>query len=611
MVEQVVGNKALPDEVAAQIVAKTDGVPLFVEELTKTVLESGQLKDEGDRYELSGPVRPLAIPATLHDSLLARLDRLAPVKEVAQIGAAIGREFSFELLAAVAEGSEAELRSALDHLESAELISCCGGPPDTKYAFKHVLVRDAAYDSILRSRRRILHERIAALLQLSPAMAPDLLAQHLAGAGMPAAAARAYAKSAQAYTAKGAGKEAIAQLALALRLLADDPEDDERVRLEADLLVARGDALRLVRGTAAPETGAAYRRARELSQYLEACPALSKALYGECLYHYHRAELREAHALALRLLETSTGDDTISRELGPEMAALTSFSLGRLVNARGYFEQFAMPCVSGDPSEPVVSRRASGSDIYLAWTLLLLGYPTEARRRTEQAIAAAERRREPFAVALSVGTALYVFELLHDRGRLRESAERLRAAAEAAYMPHWSLMADWFLALVMYQERNAEEWTSRMRAGIETSLEQGCMLEIPYYLALLSEALLGSGRAEEASAVINEAFERSRRTAERWVEPELYRRRAEVRLAPPLQDREGAAGDLLRALETARAMEARFWELRAATSLARLWANQGRRGEAHDLLAPVYGWFTEGFDTPDLKDAKALMDELA
>jgi class 3 adenylate cyclase len=612
MVDRVVGEKSVPAEVMMEIMAKTDGVPLFIEELTKAVLESGLLRDAGDYCELAGPLAPLAIPASLHDSLMARLDRLPLARQVAQIGAVIGREFSYELLAAVAERPETELRSTLDHLEAAELIFRRSGPPGDVYSFKHALVRDAAYESILKSRRRLLHGRIAALLQRSPATAPDLLAQHLAGAGMAAAAARTYARAAQANIARGAGKEAITQLAVAIRLLEGEPKDDERGRLEAELLVARGDALRLVQGTAGPETGAAYSRARELSERLEASPALSKAIYGECLYHYDRAELREAHALALRLLETPTrDDDPISRELGLEMAALTSFSLGALASARGYFEQFAAPTKSGDAPEPVVSRRPSGSDIYLAWTLLLLGYPTQARKRTESAIAAAELTREPFAVALSVGNALYVFELLRDRSRLRQSAERLRAAAEAAYMPRWALLADWFIALVMTEEGDAEESISRMRAGIETSLDQGCILEIPFYLALLAEVLLASGRAEEASVVIDEAFERSRRTAEGWVEPELYRRRAELRLTAPLQDTAGAVGDLERAVEMARAMEARLWELRAARDLARLWREQGKRAEAHDLLAPVYGWFTEGFDTADLKDSKALLDELA
>ena len=620
LVERVAGGERLPVELVDTIVVRADGVPLFIEELTKTVLESGLLHDAGDRHELPSPLPPLAVPATLHDSLMARLDRLPSARQVAQIGAVIGREFSYELLAAATEWPEAELRSALDHLEAAELVSSGSGPPGDRYSFKHALVRDAAYESILKSRRRILHGRIAALLERSPATAPDLLAQHLAGAGMAAAAARAYARDAQTNIARGAGKEAIAQLAVAIRLLEDEPKDDERGRLEAELLVARGDALRLVQGTAAPETGAVYRRARELSEQLGArrhrgrvaLPALSKAFYGECLYHYHRAELREAHALALRLLETSTQDgDATSRELGLEMAALTSFSLGALVSARGYFDQFAAPLKSDDPPEPVVSRRPSGSDIYLACTLLLLGYPTQARKRTESALAAAERAREPFALALCTGTALYVFELVSDRARLRRSAERLRAAADAAYMPHWALMADWFLAFLMLDEGDAMRSVSRMQAGIATSLDQGCILEIPFYLALLAEALLASGRAEEASVVIDEAFERSRRTAERWIEPELYRRRAELRLTASPQDTAGGVGDLMRALETARAMEARFWELRAARDLARLWGERGKRQKAYDLLAPIYGWFTEGFDTADLKEAKALLDALS
>jgi class 3 adenylate cyclase/tetratricopeptide (TPR) repeat protein len=620
LVARVTGDKSLPTVMVEQIVARTDGVPLFVEELTKAVLESGLLTDAGDHYEFLGPPPPLAIPATLHDSLLARLDHLAPAKEVAQIGAAIGREFSHALLAAVADRPGPELHAALDQLVQSELIFRRDTPAEVTYAFKHALVRDAAYESMLKSRRRTLHGRIAAVLQRSPATAPDLLAQHLAGAGMAAAAARAYARAAQGNIVRGAGEEAITQLDMAMRLLEDEPQDDERGRLEAELLVTRGDALRVVQGTAAPETVAAYRQARELSEQLGArrhrgplaSPALSKGFYGECLYHYHRAELREAHALALRLLDTSTREgQAISQELGLEMAALTSFSLGALASARGYFEQFAAPPTSIGPPKPVASRRASGSDIYFACTMVLLGYPAQARELGKRAIEAAEQTREPFTLALCVGTSLYLFEMLRDRVRVRQSAERLRAAAKAAYMPHWASMADWFLELVMLNEADVEGSISRLRAGIRTSLDQGCILEIPFYLALLAEALLAFGRPGEARVTIDEALERSRRTGERWIEPELYRRRAQLRLGASSQDLAGAVGDLARALETARAMGARFWELRAGRDLARLWAQQGERQKAYDLLTPVYGGFTEGFDTADLKDAKALLEELA
>jgi AAA ATPase domain/Adenylate and Guanylate cyclase catalytic domain len=615
MVGQVVGDKALPDEVTAQIVGKTDGVPLFLEELTKTVLESGLLQEAGERYELSGPLPTLAIPSTLHDSLLARLDRLAPVKEVAQIGAVIGRDFSRELLVAVSPWPEDKLGGALDQLVASELVFRRGTVPDATYSFKHALVQDVAYQSLLKSKRQQLHARIAAVLEdrfrSTVEAQPELLAQHYAGAGRTLAAAREYAKAAQANTAKGAGKEALALAVAGLGLFDELPDGQERSELETALLLARGDALRLVEGTAAPATGEAYRRARQLSVRLDASAALSRAIYGECLHHYNRAEFDEAYALALQLLEMYERDgSSASRKVALEVAALSSFSLGELTRARRFFEQFLSALQPGGLVRSGGWRWQIGSEVYFAWDLLLLGYPGEARRRTEAAIAAAEHVGEPFGIAYAVGNAPFVFDLLRDGCRLREVVDRLHDVAEAACLPHWTVVADWLRTFLLVHEGGANEAIPKLRAGIETSLAQGYAIEVPYYLTLLSEACLVAGRFDDARKSLDQAIERSERTGERWVEPELYRRRAQLRLADPAGDDAGATSDLRRALKAARAMNARFWELRAACDLARLRAHRGERQEAYDLLAPVYGWFTEGFDTADLQDARALLDAL-
>jgi class 3 adenylate cyclase len=268
MVDRVVGEKALPDEVTAHIVVKTDGVPLFVEELTKAVLESGLLADAGDHYELSGPLPPLAIPATLHDSLLARLDHLAPVKEVAQIGAAIGREFPHALLAAVTDRPEAQLRDALDQLVSSELVFRRGTPPEAIYSFKHALVQDAAYGTLLRSRRQQLHARIAQVLEERfPDIVesqPALLAHHFTEAGLTADAVDCRCRAARLAVAQSAHLEAIAEATMGLEALAGLPDGPERRRQELDLQLALGRGFLIAKGEAAPETGAAYSRAVDL-----------------------------------------------------------------------------------------------------------------------------------------------------------------------------------------------------------------------------------------------------------------------------------------------------------------------------------------------------------
>jgi predicted ATPase len=310
-VDRVVGDKALPAEVAAQIVAKTDGVPLFVEELTKAVLESGLLKDTGERYELAGPLPPLAIPATLHDSLLARLDRLAPVKEVAQIGAAIGREFSYALLAAVANQPETQLHAAIDQLVSSELVFRRGTPPDATYSFKHALVQDTAYGTLLKSRRQHLHARIAQVLEEQfPEMAdnePELLAHHCAQAGLADRAAAYWHEAAQLALARSAAAEAIAQLSRGLDLLQSLPDGPERDRRELDLQVAMGGASLAANGWGAPETGRAYARARELCERLGEIRQLFPVLWGLTVFHINRGEPNAGRGVAEEMLRLAEG----------------------------------------------------------------------------------------------------------------------------------------------------------------------------------------------------------------------------------------------------------------------------------------------------------------
>jgi predicted ATPase len=298
MVDRVAGGKGLPGEVLERIVARTDGVPLFLEELTRAVLESGLLRDEGERYALSGPVPALAVPATLYDSLLARLDRLAPVKEVAQIGAVIGREFSHALLEAVAPLPEGALRDALDRLVEAELIFRRGSPPVATYTFKHALVQDAAYGTLLRSKRQQLHARIAQALEgqlpETAGTEPELLAHHCAEAGLAEKAADYWLKAGQLALSRSAMAEAVAQLSKGLAVLESLPDGPARWRRELKLQVALGQALIAARGFAAPETGRAYARARELCEQLGGTPQLFPALYGNFVFHFQRAELAGA-----------------------------------------------------------------------------------------------------------------------------------------------------------------------------------------------------------------------------------------------------------------------------------------------------------------------------
>jgi predicted ATPase len=355
MVDQVIGDKALPAEISAQIVAKTDGVPLFVEELTKTVLESGLIRDAGDRYELSGPLPPLAIPATLHDSLLARLDRLAPIKEVAQIGAAIGREFSYALFAAVADWPEAEFQAALDQLVASELVFQRGDPPEAIYCFKHALVQDAAYGTLLRSRRQQLHARIAQVIEdqfsEQAETQPELLAHHFTEAGLVERAIGYWHEAGRIAVRRSAMVEAVAQLQRGLGLVAKVPSGSERSGRELDLQVTLGAALLALKGPAAPEMGEAYGRALELCRETSTEDLKAAALFGAWQDRLNRAELTEAWELADELLRTSKrcGDREVE-VAGHRCALCTKLFSAEFASALDHFERLmVLHCLTSAP----------------------------------------------------------------------------------------------------------------------------------------------------------------------------------------------------------------------------------------------------------------------
>jgi predicted ATPase len=616
MVQRVVGAKTLPDEVSGQIVAKTDGVPLFVEELTKTVIESGLLQDAGDRYELADPLPPLAIPATLHDSLLARLDRLAPVKEVAQIGAAIGRDFSHALLAAVANRPEAELRAALDQLVAAELVFRRGVPPAASYAFKHTLVQDAAYGTLLKSRRQQLHARIAKVLEEQfPTTAetrPELLAHHCTEAGLIETAVEGWHKAGQQAIARSAMAEAIAQLTKGLGLLARLPDGTERRRRELDLQLALGGALTAGRGTGVPETGRAFARAAELCEQTGETSLLAPALHGLVVFHFSRAELPPALALAERALAAAEREDEIAaRVVGHFCVGWVNLALGRLGAARGHLERaLELHAIA----QQALSRLTYSWDVrvkclaYLSWALLILGHPDRARARSRDALSEAEQLSHPFTLGFALHRTLTVLQLYGEVPAVAERATAMLALGREQGFPVYVAAGTFYRGWLLVQEGCASEGLPPMREALTLLRVNGDEDFLPYSLGLLAEAHGTIGQTAAALGLVDEALARLERTDERLFEAEVHRLKGELLLASSGADRAEAC--LRRAIEVARAQDARLWELRAATSLARLWAEQGKRAEARDLLAPVYGWFTEGFDTADLKKAKALLDEL-
>jgi class 3 adenylate cyclase/predicted ATPase len=616
LVEQIAGGKALPDEVIAQIADRAEGVPLFVEELTKSVLESGLLREEADRWVLDRPLPPLAIPATLHDSLMARLDRLAPVRLVAQTGAAIGREFSYALLRAVSRLPEDELQGSLARLVASELVFQRGTPPDAVYAFKHALVQDAAHGTLLRNARQQLHAQIAEALETHfPDLMenqPELFAQHYAEAGLVEKSVVYWGKAGHRSAARSALAEAAAQLQKGLDQLALLPDNSARQRQELEFCSALGAALVAVKGEAAAETGHAYARARELWQQLGSPSEFLHIPFGQSSYHSIRGELDLAQRLAEDLLRLGREHhDSAGLILGHLSSGWNLMRAGRFARSRSHLEEVL---TLYDPVSHRSLVHQAGDDphvdsqVFLGIVLFCLGFPDQALARSNAAVAEALRLAHPPTLAVSLSTDGRLLSLVGDNIALDERAEQLVAVATEQGFPLRRAMGTISRGWVKVKNGDVAEGISLLRSGLAAYRATGAEVWVPYHIALLAGACEIAGQSEEASALLDDALHIVERTGERWFAAELNRHKGQ------LLQRQGhreAAEELYRkALSIAEEQEGKLWELRAAASLARLRRDQGRRADARNLLAPIYGWFTEGFDTQDLKEAKALLDEL-
>jgi predicted ATPase len=618
MVERLTNGKTLPAEVLDQIVARTDGVPLFVEELTKTVLESGLLRQSGARYELTGALPPLAIPTTLRDSLMARLDRLAPVKEVAQFGAAIGREFSFELLAAVSPLDDDGLQKALDQLVHAELVFRRGVPPHAVYTFKHALVQDAAYGTLLRGKRHELHGRIAAVLEEqfpdSTETQPELVAHHYTQAGIVQKAVEYWYKAGQRAISRSATAEAIAHLEKGLEVLQRLPAGAERDQLELGLQAALGGMLIAAKGFAAPETGKAYVRARELSEQLGEVRQRFPVLYGLSLFHLYRGETGDAHAVAEDLLRLGERDNRpgdlffAHRALG-----VTALPRGRFDVARIHLER---ALTLYDPTQHRSGALFYSFDPhivcldYLSRSLLPLGYLEQALQRRRETLQEARDLGHPNTLALALFFGCVFFQMLQDRRAVRERAKALLALAAEEGFAFWTAGGTIVQGWATATGSEIEAGIARMREGLAAWRTTGAEYMAPYFLGLIAEAHAQAGQIPEALELLDESIGRSNKTDEAWFRSELHRMKAELLLSTAVSDPAEAEIAFKQAIAVAQMQQARLWELRAAIGLGRLWRDRGRRSEAHALIAPLHAWFREGLDTVDLKAAAALVEEL-
>jgi predicted ATPase len=578
---------------------------------------------------------PLAIPATLQDSLMARLDRLGPAKEVAQLGATLGREFSYELPRAISPLEEPALQSSLTALVQAELLYQRGLPPQATYLFKHALIQEAAYQSLLKSTRQKYHQQIAQVLDERFAeikeTQPELLANHCTEAGLITQAINYWQRAGQRASERSAYVEASAHLTRGLELLKTLPDTPERAQQELTLQIALGVPLNATKGFTAPEVGQVYERARGLCRQLGETPQLFPVLVGLRVFYYQRAEFQTARELGQQLLRLAQRVQGPALLLEAHLAlGTTLYYLGEFTAARDHPEQSIALYNPQQHRFGVLLHGGTDPGMnclgFVAAPLWMLGYVDQALKRSHEAIALAQKLSHPFSLTAALTFAASGHQRRREGAITQEQAETAMTLATehgfAQMLAINTFLSGWALA----EQGQEKKGIARMCQGLAAQRTVGFEMGRPSYLGLLAKACGKVGQVEEGLTVLTEALDIMRKTGERFYEAELYRLKGELTLKQfkvqgskfkvtnpqsltPNPQAEAEAW-FLKAIEIARRQQAKSLELRAVMSLARLWQRQGKKTEARQMLAATYGWFTEGFDTADLQEAKVLLEEL-
>lgn len=613
MVQSIAG-KTLPESVTSQILAKTDGVPLFVEELTRTVLESGLLRETGESWVLDGPLPPMAIPLTLQDSLMARLDRLSSAKEVVQVAAAIGRSFSYAMLAAVLDYPESLLRAALDRLFKAGLIFPRGEPPEAEYWFKHALVQDAAYESLLRSRRAVLHARIVRAMETHFAdtleAQPELLAHHAARADLTEKAITYGLQAGRRALARSANREAILLLGTAIELTRDLPDEKMRTEAELNLQLALGQACLALHGYAAHQTAEVFARARELAERVDKPQQYYAMLYGLYATNVIAGRLDQAGDLAQRFLERSSQDGDRGRQcLGHRMVGVVAFYRGNLGSAREHQQQ-AIALYDAPQHRKLALRFGTDigvtAQIYLGWTESIMGRPQTAARHVDEAIHQAQRIEHALTLGQAYHTACVIAAVAKDYPALLAASRTALQFCEKNNLGYYLFWARNFNALAEAMLDGPDKFTAA-RASFATLNEFNRTVAAWWFHSWAAEVLLASGRPEQAMPEIEAAAALIAASNERWGQAEIERIHGQCLLAisPPAVAE--AERWLRNAVTSARGIGALTFELRAALSLHGLLEKHGRGEEGVALLAPIHARFEEGLDSREVLAARAII----
>jgi class 3 adenylate cyclase/predicted ATPase len=612
MVGELAARHALPKEVVEDVTERTGGVPLFVEEVTRLLLERGE---QGGSQ---------AIPPTLQQSLTARLDRLGSAREVAQIGAVIGRDFSYALLRTVAGMEDAQLQTALERLAEADVLLVQGLPPDAEYRFKHALIQDTAYENLLKSRRQVLHRRIGEILRdrfAATAPEPEILAHHFTQAGMTDAAIEWWDKAGQRSLDRSALVEAVEQFTRALAQIATAPSTPALRRQEIKLRSALVTVLLHVKGYSASETKAAAERARLLIQQAEEIGepldeplqlfSVMHGLWGASLMAPKGDSTRELAIQFLALAEKQGAATPLM--IGHRLMGISLMTAGDIAQGRAQLDK-AIALYDPAAHRPLAMQFGGEHGVtsltFRGRALWLLGYPEAALVDANHALNDAREIGHAATLMIALSFVSSTHMLCGNYMAASTEVDELVALADEKGALGWRALGRLNQGSVLVLTERASDAVEVITSGIALQRSIGSTTWLPLYLSHLAKAYSELGQFENAWSCIGEAKTSIETTNERWSEAEVYRIAGEVALRSPSADADKAATYFKSALSVARQQQAKSWELRVAMSLARLWRDQGKRQHAYDLLAPVYSWFTEGFDTLDLKEAKALLGEL-
>ncbi len=619
LLASVTGGKTLPPEVERAILSKTDGVPLYIEELADNVLKSGLLTEEDNSFSLKAPLQDLSIPDSLQALLMERIDRLGPAKDIVQLGAVIGREFSYELLRETVDVTEGELRNALHLLSASGIIFQTGEIPTAKYLFKHALVQDAAYSTLPKKSRRALHARIAKALENRFAervtTEPELLAYHYEQAGLPSPAVEYWHRAAQRDVARSANVEALSHFDRALQVLKDLPKDSERDGFELDLLIARGAPMVTVKGYASEEIESNYLRARELSREKSGSEHYFLSVWGLWVFHLVGGPLATAYELAEQLLTLATRSQNPDLLIRAHESVGTTYSfLGRFAEAKTHLlsakslhdsTRHRLPVLPYEQDPGITAR------IMLARTLWILGEVDQVETLMQEAIDMARKLEHPFTLAFTLTTVTWTYSTLRVIDKtlnLTQEAIALSTKYSFEVSLVWAtLLHGW----AMVEKGKEEEGIERMVSGLSAARAARASLNNTYVLALLAGVYLRKKQIKEGLDVIQEAQELAMTQGERFWQAELFRLNGELLLEQPMPSISAAEQSFAEALKIAQEQHASMLELRAATSMARLLRKLNKPDMAIEVLGSVRSRFSQHSTNQDVVAAQAILDELS